>query len=111
MDLLVIYPGQQFLFDPQSQFPGSSFTRSEEGWINRHIFKQWLESTLISVTDVLEKPVVLFVDGHASSMATHEISAKRNILIYTLLVHANHTVQPLDLVFYKCLKTESDAGA
>lgn len=40
LEPLIIYPGQRFSFDPQHQFPGSSFARSHNGWIGGELCLQ-----------------------------------------------------------------------
>ncbi|GFS25420.1 tigger transposable element-derived protein 6-like protein [Elysia marginata] len=74
--------------------------------INGEVFTKWMEHTFISHTKDLEKPVILFVDGHAShiSMAIHNVCRNAGIFYYLLPSHASHILQPLDLVHYKALK-------
>lgn len=70
--------------------------------------------TFVPATASLEKQVIIFVDDYAShtSMAIHEVCKEHNIFYYLLPVHASHIIiQPLDLIFYKSLKTEWAAAA
>ena len=54
-----------------------------------------------------QKRVVLFVDGHSTHITdeVHEICKSNNIIYYILPSHSSHIIQPLDLCYYKNLKS------
>ena len=54
----------------------------------------------------LTKPVILFVDGHAShiSLAMHDLCRDAGIIYYLFPSHTSYIIQPLDLVHFKALK-------
>ena len=53
------------------------------------------------------RPIVLLVDGHSSHMDLHTSTfCKQNkILLYCLPPHSSHLTQPLDVSFFKPLKS------
>ncbi len=56
----------------------------------------------------VRKPVVLFVDGHTShiNLEVAKLSREENIVLYCLLEHASHLMQPCDVALFGPLKRE-----
>ena len=82
---------------------------SHNGWMNSQIFKTWINDIFIPHVAKKKKPVVLFVDGHCShksDLERMELCDKNGIILYGLLPHASHIVQPLDLTVYSSMKAE-----
>ncbi|GFS20955.1 tigger transposable element-derived protein 6-like protein [Elysia marginata] len=105
---LLIYPGKRWTFDPAVQFPEATYAKTKNGWIDGKVFFTWMTETFVPATAGLQKPVILFVNGHAShiSLDIHNLCKEHDIFYYTLPAHASHILQPLDLVFYKNLMSE-----
>ena len=104
---LLIFPGKRFAYDPLYGFNDSDFARSDNGWIDSTVFEQWFEHCFVEQTKDLRKPVLLFVDGHAShlTLKVHDLAIEHQVIVYQLPSHASHIVQPLDLTVFKKLKT------
>ncbi|RUS84742.1 hypothetical protein EGW08_007484 [Elysia chlorotica] len=99
--------GARWTFKPWEEFD-ADFTLTPNGWINSAVFMKWLQYTFLPAVDHLQRPVVLFLDGHSSHMTqeVHDFAQAHSITVYVLPSHSSHIVQPLDLVFFGCLKHE-----
>ncbi|XP_005108581.1 uncharacterized protein LOC101858516 [Aplysia californica] len=103
---LLIFPGQRFTYDPLEGFEEAHMAKSGNGWIDSEIFARWMESAFCPAVAHLQKPVVLFADGHSThlTLEIHEICRSHGIILYQLPSHSSHIVQPLDLTSFKNLK-------
>ena len=82
---------------------------SDNGWITAAIFHAWLRDTFIPKTQEIKKPLLLLVDGHVSHtslLETSLICEKNGIILYCLMAHASHVIQPLDQDFFGSVKAE-----
>ncbi|KAL8573814.1 hypothetical protein ACOMHN_019088 [Nucella lapillus] len=97
---------QRFGYDPLEGFQEAHLARSSNGWIDTEIFQSWFETAFCPSVAHLQKPVVLFADGHAThlSMKVHELCNEHGIIVYQFPSHASHLIQPLDLTTFKSLK-------
>ena len=71
------------------------------------IFHTFLKAIFIPFVSDKPKPVVLFVDGHMShnsDIGTLEMCEEHGIILYDLLPHASHIIQPLDLSVFGGMK-------
>ena len=105
---LLIYPYKRIpsknLLD---HFPEAFLQVSDNGWITAQIFYSWLRDSFIPATAHVQKPVVLLVDGHSSHTAlveTSQLCHDNHIVLYCLLPHASHLIQPLDQAFFGAIK-------
>ena len=76
--------------------------------MNGEVFSEWLEHFIKFTKSTLEKKVLLILDGHKSH--THSIKALQRasdcgVMMISLPPHTSHRLQPLDLCFFKPLKT------
>uniref|UniRef100_A0A2C9KVQ1 HTH CENPB-type domain-containing protein n=1 Tax=Biomphalaria glabrata TaxID=6526 RepID=A0A2C9KVQ1_BIOGL len=105
---LLIYPYKRIpTKNLLEKFPEAHLQVSEKGWINAAIFYTWLRDSFIPATQNVPKPVMLLVDGHTSHTSLIETSllcAENKILLYCLLPHASHLIQPLDQAFFSAIK-------
>ena len=82
-----------------------------DGWTQNYFYRG-LEIILYQVSinerKVIRKPVVLFVDGHTShiNLEVVKLSREENIVLYCLLEHAIHLMQPCDVGLFGPLKRE-----
>ena len=78
------------------------------GW-KKIIFFCYLQyfSTYLHANDI-ERPVLLFMDGHSShfSLESATFCAAQGILLYCLPPHASHILQPLDVGVFSSLKAD-----
>ncbi|XP_013073847.2 uncharacterized protein LOC106060490 isoform X2 [Biomphalaria glabrata] len=105
---LLIYPYKRMPSKNRLEhFPEASLQVSENGCINATIFNTWIHDSFIPATQDLPKPVVLLVDGHTSRTSlieTSQLCARNQIILYRLLPHGSHLIQPLDHAFFGAIK-------
>ena len=70
--------------------------KSESGWVDTDLFLAWLQKIFIKHCG-MQRPVVLFMDGHASHVNIHVIDLCRanDIILFCLPPHTTHALQPL----------------
>ena len=101
-----IFPGTRFKYNPMLNcVDGAYFGRSPTGWISTELFYGWIANFFAKRVTV--RPVILLVDGHSShiDMHTSKFCRDNNILLYCLPPHSSHLTQPLDVSFFKPLKS------
>ncbi|GFR72667.1 tigger transposable element-derived protein 6 [Elysia marginata] len=94
-------------FNPLEGFPQASFEITPNGWITGEVFLSWLRDVFLKEVQSVKKPLVLFVDSHASHTAlieTSDLCREHNIVLYCLKSHASHILQPIDLAFIGSVK-------
>ncbi|XP_035826221.1 uncharacterized protein LOC118477852 [Aplysia californica] len=103
----IIFPGARWNWHPWEEFD-VDYALTPNGWINSSTFMKWLQYTFFPAVDHLQRPVVLFIDGHSSHISrdVYNFCQTHHITIYVLPSHSSHIIQPLDLVFYGSLKQE-----
>ncbi|XP_022835853.1 tigger transposable element-derived protein 1-like [Spodoptera litura] len=82
--------------------------RSDSGWMTMetfyeyicNIFDKWLNDNGI------QKPVILFMDGHTSHMSFHlsKFCSENGIILIALYPNATHLLQPMDVAIFRSLK-------
>ena len=84
---------------------GAYFGHSPTGWISTEIFYGRIANHFAKRVSVCL--VVLLVDGHSSHIDIHtsKFCRENNILLYCLPPHSSHLTQPLDVSFFKPLKS------
>ena len=90
-----------------SQFPTDTFlTCSKSGYIDQHIFLDFLKHYNRHRVSIENKKAVLYFDGHRSHVTIEaiEYSIENNIELVCLPPHSSHRLQPLDTHFNKVLK-------
>lgn len=78
------------------------------GWIQAHIFTQWLSHFISYTKPTQDDPVLLVLDGHYSHTRNVDVidMAKENhVAIVCLPPHSTHKMQPLDVGFMAPFKT------
>ncbi|MEW8544190.1 MAG: hypothetical protein AB2693_11710, partial [Candidatus Thiodiazotropha sp.] len=105
---LIVYPGERFSYNPLEGFPDAVLGRTVSGWMDKDLFATWLKDVFLPGVKErgIKLPVVLFVDGH-STHGTLEASTfcrENNIILYCLLEHASHIIQPCDLRLFSAMK-------
>ncbi|CAG4936820.1 unnamed protein product [Parnassius apollo] len=84
--------------------PGTEVAMTENGWVTEEAFKLWLQHFNRYRTP---GKVVLILDGHAShtSYSVVDLCDSFEIELVLLPPHTSHALQPLDVSFFKPLKT------
>lgn len=101
-----IFPGMRFKYNPMfNSVDGAYFGHSPSGWITAELFFGWVANHFAK--KVTTRPLVLLVDGHTSHIDLHTSTfcKDNNIHLCCLPPHSSHLMQPLDVSFYKPLKT------
>ncbi|XP_076388843.1 uncharacterized protein LOC100877113 [Megachile rotundata] len=90
--------------------PGSVFACSKSGWITSELFLQWLKH-FIAYTRLVkseQKQILFLLDGHSSHTKNIDaiiLACEYGIVLLSFPSHTTHRLQPLDLSFFKFLKT------
>lgn len=88
--------------------PGSIFTCHKSGWIQQHLFTQWLSHFIYMVKPSEQKPVILILDGHYShtrNLDVIDMARESGIIVLSLPPHSTYRIQPLDVAFMGPFKT------
>src|SRR5258708_6312839 len=98
------YPFREERTDPQFRY-----AQSEKGWVNTDIFEYAIRKFDEETWHKLNYPdqfCLLIVDGHSSheSLNTITYCQEHKIVLFVLLSHCTHALQPLDVVLFSPLK-------
>ncbi|GBM85182.1 hypothetical protein AVEN_21304-1 [Araneus ventricosus] len=79
---------------------------SDTGYMNSHLFIDWLKHFVKHAKPSTEDPVLLMADNHTShcSLPAVLFCRENHITFLTLPPHASHALQPLDKCFFAPLK-------
>jgi len=106
---LIVYAGHRFSYSPLEEFPDAVFGRTNTGWMDSELFHTWLKDVFEPALEEhsIKRPVVLFVDGHStqSTLSASKFCCENNIVLYGLLEHGSHLMQPCDVELFSTLKT------
>ncbi len=89
-------------------FPEAFIGLTETGWMKGSAFVAWLAEFDRFVEWLsIERPVVLFIDGHASHITIDAARFCRDhgIIYHLLVINASFVLQPFDVGIYSELKT------
>lgn len=106
---MIIYPATQFKgLIMKELFEECYITKSKNGWIYQTLFRDFMETVFITQTAHLQKPVLLLVDGHVShqSVEVSRLCQEHGIILYCLLAHTSHILQPLNDGIFRNMKNE-----
>lgn len=106
---MIVFPYERLSYDIVQNVPkGWSIAKSDTGRMKAdsyfeyiaNVFKPWLTKNNI------ERPVVLFADGHFSYFTFHvaKFCMEHGIELIILLPNTIHLLQPLDVGFFRVLK-------
>ena len=106
---LVIFKGQglQSRWFQDNNTPDYQYTVSTNSWTSNEIGLRWLDQIFLPKTIPISGYRLLLVDGHKSH-TTHEFMWKchqHHVVVFYLLPHSSHVLQPLDLACFSLLKT------
>lgn len=108
---LVILPGQRIRIEIARTFPSAwGLGRSERGWMTTHNFSEYIKKIFYPflLKHAIQRPVVLFVDGHSSHVAVEVADQCQELGIILVALYPNTTriTQPADVVIFKPLKDQ-----
>ena len=106
----VIYPGirPKYNFDEVDQ-DDYDIGHSLNGWISADSFFGWFANLFYkSVVNNVAFPILVLMDGHSAHMnlPIAEFCQAHGIILYCLLPHSSHMLQPLDVAVFKTVKSQ-----
>lgn len=104
---MVIFEGKRL--NPEwtkGEVPCTLYGMSDKGWTDMELFSYWLKDLFIPSIPPA-RPVLLLLDGHSSHYEPESIryAATQGVVVLCLPPHTTHVSQPLDVSFFKPLKT------
>lgn len=78
------------------------------GWMQQHIFTEWMRHFISCVRSCKQNPVLLILDGHAThtkNLEAIELARDNGVIMLCLPPHCTHRLQPLDVSFMGPLST------
>lgn len=82
--------------------------RSESGWMCGSTFYEYVTNVFVPWLDKqkIERPILLFIDGHVSHMTLHlsQFCSNNGIELFALYPNSTHLIQPMDVAVFKPLK-------
>ena len=87
--------------------PGTTYGLSENGWIDMTLFKEWFFRHFLRHAGTA-RPLLLLLDGHNSHYNMDVITMARDniVIIFTLVPHTTHKMQPLDAAVFGPFKSK-----
>lgn len=105
----IVYRGTR-LYDswcPRNGVAGTRYNTTDSGWVEEHVFYDWLVNQFIPSVESIKRPLLLIFDGHTAHISTRIIQAamKHQIELECLPPHTTTILQPLDVVTLTKVKT------
>ena len=91
----------------KNSFSGTRFNASPSGWVEEHVFFDWLSKQFIPFVADTPKPVLLIFDGHKAHISTRiiKLAMDHRVELLCLPPHSTTVLQPLDVVTLTKVKT------
>jgi len=109
-----IYPRKKMVPSLMNGAPaGSLGLCSSSGWTDSNLFLVWLKHFAQFTKCSKEEPHILLLDGHHSHKTLDAVmyAREKGITMITFPPHCTHKLQPLDLSFFKALKSSYNVAA
>ena len=103
----VIFKGERLNYElTKGEVPETRYGMSENGWIDSELFFHWLNTHFVRHIPST-RPVLLLLDGHSTHFTPEALkeSKTKGIEVLALPPHTTHQAQPLDVSFFKSLKS------
>lgn len=87
---------------------GTVFACTDSGWINADVFVQWLRHFIACVKPSPDNKYLLLLDGHtchSKNLEAIQLARDNGIIMLSFPGHTTHRLQPLDVAFFKSLKS------
>ena len=106
---MLIYPYQRIPADITDKIPKTwGVGRSETGWMTAEVFYEYIGNIFNTFIESqrIEKPVILFVDGHKSHLTIHtsKLCKDLDIILVALYPNATRILQPADVAAFRPIK-------
>ena len=105
--VLFIFEGARLNYElTYGEVPGTLYGLSNKGWIDESLFFSWFTELFIKNIPPA-RPVLLLLDGHSTHYTPDVVlaAAKEGVVMLCLPPHTTHAMQPLDVSFFKSLKS------
>ena len=105
--LFVIFDAKSLNMEwTRDEVPGTTYGLSDHGWINMELFKGWFTDHSLQFA-VTARPILLLLDGHSSHYNPEAIrhAKESNVILFTLVPHTTHEMQPIDTSVFGPLKS------
>jgi hypothetical protein len=86
--------------------PGTQFACTENGWITRDVFVQWLKHFIQTTKPSKETKVLLLLDGlttHTKNLQAINVAIENAVILLSITAHITHCLRPLYVGFLKPL--------
>lgn len=106
---MVVFAYERIPANVVTKFPDSwGIGKSESGWMTGETFYEYISNIFHPwlTRNGVPRPVVLFVDGHASHLTLHlsEFCSNNEIELISLYPNSTHILQPMDVAVFHPLK-------
>jgi len=110
----IIFKGQRLSQKLVSTIPENvDYTINASGWMDQDVFLDYLKNSFVPQMIALQRkaPYILFLDGHKShiSIEISETCEALGIILISLYPNTTHITQPLDVSFFRPLKSKWQA--
>lgn len=99
----IVFPVVRMTNINRDGFPGATYGSTKTGWMVQDEFLAWITIFNNYIDEMqIQKPVLLFVDGHVSHVGldASEFARTNQIILYCLVANATNIMQPCDLGFF-----------
>ena len=109
---LIIFPRQRMKRELMNGAPpGAIGDCQKNGWIDERLFMVWLKHFASIVRPSPDRKVLLLLDGHVThtkSLDAIQYCKASGIVLVSLPPHCTHKLQPLDVAYFRPLRTYYD---
>ena len=87
---------------------GTVFAGTDSGWVDTDVFLQWLHHFISCVKSSPQSKHLLLLDGHtchSKNLEAIKLARQNNVVMLSFPAHTTHRLQPLDVTFFKSLKS------
>lgn len=104
----LIFPRKRMRLELSNGCPsGSAVNVGETGWMTSELFVKYLEHFNSFTRPSEDSPVLLLLDNHTThiTFSAFKFCVQNHIVLLGFPSHTTHRLQPMDVSFYKPLKT------
>ncbi|XP_067215467.1 uncharacterized protein [Linepithema humile] len=107
---MIVFPYERIPYSVSQSVPIDwSIGKSENGWMTAETFYEYISNIFEPwlTAHNIERPVILYVDGHSSHMTlpVSQFCMDHQIELIALFPNATHLIQPLDIALFRTLKS------
>lgn len=108
---LTLFPYKRMPQNIAAKMPKNwAIGRTDSGWMTCESFFEYITNVFFPYLEQnnIERPVVMFLDGHSSHFSLHlsNFCSEKGIVLIGLIPNATHLLQPMDVALFHPLKNE-----